>query len=242
MGRTHATSGAVAFLVLVPAAGAAGFDVSGLAVATGAVAAAGAAMLPDLDHPQASVSQALGPLTRLMARGVSVVSGGHRCGTHSLLGVAVVAGVGVVVYRAGGIWLGLWLAFLAAITLAALRVRLSRVTVVHTVACLIVGAALASLSVWGAVPLRLVPWAVAVGAAVHVAGDCLTREGCPLLWPVSSRRVAVLQLRTEGPVERWVIGPGLAVVAVVSIWQLADWDATAALLRRGVGELAAKIN
>src|SRR6266511_2678865 len=32
-----------------------------------------------------------------------------------------------------------------------------------------------------------VPYAVAVGCVIHVAGDCLTRNGCPLLWPADRK-------------------------------------------------------
>jgi len=63
MGRTHATSGAVAFLAVLPLLHQAGLPLTPLAVPVAAIAAAGAATLPDLDHPQATVSQSLGPAT-----------------------------------------------------------------------------------------------------------------------------------------------------------------------------------
>ena len=90
MGRTHATSGAVAFLALAPA-----LDTYGIVPATpvtivaGTLAAAGAALLPDLDHEHATVAQSLGFVTRSLTKIVSKISGGHRNGTHSLLGAVL---------------------------------------------------------------------------------------------------------------------------------------------------------
>jgi len=59
-------------------------------VATAALGAA-AALLPDLDIESSMVSNSLGPVTRLVSRGVAAVSGGHREGTHSLLALVLVA-------------------------------------------------------------------------------------------------------------------------------------------------------
>lgn len=58
-------------------------------------------------------------------------------------------------------------------------------------------------------------WAVLVGTTAHVLGDLLTREGCPLLWPVSRSRHRLMTLTTHGLAERLLIGPALALVAVL---------------------------
>lgn len=224
IGRTHATSGAVAFLALVPPLRAAGVDLGGVGVAVGAVAAAGSAMLPDLDHKQASAARSLGPATGLVSRLLELVSGGHRQGTHSLIGVAVAVGISVGVSMIGGIAVGLELAFLAALALAAIRVKFTHVTVLHTVLCLAAGVVLAGLSIFQQIPVDVLPWAVGIGAAAHVAGDCLTKEGCPLLWPIRWR-VSVLPLTTQGTIERLVVGPVLGCVAIVLVWQLSDPNA-----------------
>lgn len=89
MGRTHAASGAAAFLALTPVLSWAGVDATTPTITVGMVAAAGAAMLPDLDHPQATISRALGPITRILSAATEAVSGGHRQATHSVLGVLV---------------------------------------------------------------------------------------------------------------------------------------------------------
>lgn len=235
MGRTHATSGAVAFLLLVPPLRWAGLDFEGVGVAVGALAAAGAAMLPDLDHPQATIAQALGPMTGLLARATAWLSGGHRHGTHSVLGVLAATTLSVVMMLIGGVAVGLESAFLAALALAAMQVKFSRVTLVHTALCLAAGVVVTSLSVWQQIPDPVLPLAVGIGGAAHIAGDCLTEEGCPLLWPMPWR-VSLLHLKTEGLVERFVVGPLLGLSAAILIWKLSDQSALEPFkdaLRRG---------
>ena len=84
------------------------------------------------------------------------------------------------------------------------------------------------------------PAAVAVGVLAHIAGDMLTKEGCPLLYPFWKKRFHVLSLTTEGPVERLFVGPALGAAAIgLAAWQagladvikLIDWDWVASLLR-----------
>lgn len=88
MGRSHALTGAFTAGLAIAAVG----HLAHLTPAEtvfGTVACAGAAVLPDIDHPDAGVSRTFGPLTRAFAKFVAWVSGGHRNGTHSLLGCAV---------------------------------------------------------------------------------------------------------------------------------------------------------
>src|SRR5664279_2070383 len=84
MGRSHAATGAAAVLLVAP------HQPWPVLVATAALGAA-AALLPDLDIESSTVSNSLGPITRLLSRGVALVSGGHRGGTHSLAALAFVA-------------------------------------------------------------------------------------------------------------------------------------------------------
>src|SRR5262249_47428211 len=80
MGHTHAIPGAVLWLAaggmvdrFAPALAAHG----AAETAAAALVCAGAAMLPDLDHPNSTVAHALGPVTHLLARGLARISGGH---------------------------------------------------------------------------------------------------------------------------------------------------------------------
>ena len=49
---------------------------------------AGAALLPDADHRRATIAHSLPPVSNAICAGIGEVSGGHRNGTHSLLGIA----------------------------------------------------------------------------------------------------------------------------------------------------------
>ncbi|HEX7463066.1 MAG TPA: metal-dependent hydrolase, partial [Dermatophilaceae bacterium] len=83
--RSHALTGAPAFLAFGAKAGL-------VSTAVGAAVCAGAALLPDIDHPQSTMGTILGPVSETVARGVAVVSGGHRGATHSAVGVAAAWG------------------------------------------------------------------------------------------------------------------------------------------------------
>jgi membrane-bound metal-dependent hydrolase YbcI (DUF457 family) len=88
MGRTHALSG----LVTGVAIGQFGWHLDPAHLAVGAAVTAGAAVLPDIDHPDASCADSFGFVTKGFAWLIGRVSGGHRHGTHSLVGVAAFTG------------------------------------------------------------------------------------------------------------------------------------------------------
>lgn len=243
MGRTHATSGVVLALASVPLLNStiipfvaahtplAIQPVTGWGVPVMAVAAAGGAMLPDFDHRHATIAQSLGPATKLVAVGIETVSGGHRNGTHSLLGVAAFTTAAWALAHLGGWPLGIWLGFLFAVALKAVDIPVARSTWVHTLTCLAGGVGLVWLSGYVTLPLLATVVGVAVGSVAHLLGDMLTKEGCPLLWPVNKTRFHVLSLTTDHFGERVIIGPLLGVVAVAQVaylsgmwpWLVTGW-------------------
>lgn len=92
MGRAHALSGVALCLALIAAALAtAAYNVPAAMALFLAAVCGGAAVLPDIDHPDATVSQVFGPATWVLSKVVNGVSGGHRNGTHSALGCALLA-------------------------------------------------------------------------------------------------------------------------------------------------------
>lgn len=227
MGRTHALSGAVAALAALPAVNSAA-DVVGaapvhgpVAVAVLTVAAAGGAMLPDFDHHHATIAQSVGPITKVVAGAVGAISGGHRNGTHSFVGIAAFTALTWALGTSGGIVYGLWMAFLFAVAAAALRLDMVRATIVHTLLCLAVGAGLVAATATTFVPVAAATAGVAIGSAAHIAGDMLTRQGCPLLWPVVKTRFRVLALTTGGKWETQWLFAALAVTFVVLAGRLA---------------------
>lgn len=173
----------------------------------GALVCAGAALVPDLDHPGATAARTFGGTSEAVARAVASASrgihrttrtkwdredsDGHRTVTHTLV-FALVAG-------------------LTAWALA----RVHPVLTVFPLACFAVRALMPNLlsqrDGWADVAFRSVPLVVLLGAAltwvsldhlvrpygalwlgamtglgcfVHCLGDSLTRAGCPWLWPV----------------------------------------------------------
>ncbi|GAA3193562.1 metal-dependent hydrolase [Actinocorallia longicatena] len=86
MGRTHALSGLALFT-----AGTYPLHLPADQIAIGAVVCAGAAVLPDIDHHGSNIARTFGPITRGFAWTIGKMSGGHRNGTHSALGVGLVA-------------------------------------------------------------------------------------------------------------------------------------------------------
>ncbi|WP_350349873.1 metal-dependent hydrolase [Agromyces sp. G08B096] len=200
MGTSHAISGAAAWIAITGAvpilsSGAAPLDPVG--VLAGAVVCAGAALLPDADHHRATVAQAVPVLGRVATGLIGTLSGGHRHGAHSPIGVAVatllawllslvivpVGGIGDIAVGAA--------AGTAALTCFAVKAR----DLVRTwPAAWLAGGALA-LVIVVVVPEQLAwfPGAVAVGYVAHLAGDVLTTGGLPgLWWPWVPRPPAIL--------------------------------------------------
>ena len=180
--------------------------------------AAGAGVLPDTDEPHSTIARSFGFLTRSAARVTEHLSGGHRHGTHSLLGTGLfTAGAFAAAHYAGTLTgqvaLGVFLSLLLASALRAIR------SGGHFADAIAVAGAVAAVH-WR-YGLTLIPLAVVTGTVAHIAGDCLTHGGCPLFWPLSMREFHLLPrpLRfTTGKIaEHWVVSPlllaGLAYLA-----------------------------
>lgn len=208
MGSTHSRSGTTAFAALTAGAPLVGIHPHWPAMAAGTLACAGAALLPDIDHPEASIAWTFGPASKAVAKFVHRISGGHRHATHSL---------GFVALMYAATWLGItigggWFALPLLLVLFAFGIR-----AMHLTPGLSVFTALA-LTVFFWLPLHgdygWMPVAVGVGTLTHLLGDCLTKEGCPLLWPYRRHYMIPVIRRTGNRVEQWLFGPAFAVGTV----------------------------
>ncbi|MGH3265680.1 MAG: metal-dependent hydrolase [Trebonia sp.] len=236
LGRDHALSGAVVFAAFAPT-----LHVTASHLVAGVVLTAGAGVLPDIDHPDSTISRSFGFLTEWFAWVVDRVSGGHRHGTHSLVGIAVfTAGA----YGAGTFQLSgprasapdhlvlswhivpavLILALLYSAALRALKIgghHGDLIGVGGAVITCITGADLFLVSA-GPWHVPFLAAATALGCAAHIAGDELTHGGCPLLWPVSMHEFHLLprplQITTAKLCETWVVFPLLVVGLAVAVW------------------------
>lgn len=191
MGRTHALSGTLAF---GGATLAYHYDVPDMVF--GIVFATGAALYPDLDHKNATMTKSCGPLSWVICRVFGWIFGGHRHGTHSIFFAALVTGAAHVAltYRhtiAGGIVLSVMMALALASLVRLFRIKGWLDDLAAIVACPVI--------VFGtSLDLSIVPMALGFGCLVHTVGDCLTDHGCPVFWPVSSRKVTLNLFSTGG--------------------------------------------
>src|SRR5690625_894647 len=217
MARTHALSGSATWLAAVPVVeGAAGSPLGAPEIVAGAVVTAGAALLPDLDHPKATIARALGPVSYLLSRAVSAAAGGHRQATHSLLAVVAVGAVMWGVVEAGvapaagsviaGLCVGLAVRSIGPLQMSRggwLDVTLISWTVVLT-----------AVGVWAVDTMAWLPLAVTGGFALHLVGEFLTPGGIPLFWPHRRRYAAAALGTTNGFVEHLVT----AALTLATIW------------------------
>lgn len=156
---------------------------------------------------------------------VGTIAGGHRRGTHSVLGLIVVL---VAVWVASWSELGTKavLAVCIGLGLAAVAVVLpggqpQDFWPVNFGVSVVGGHVLVDHGV------TLPGWlafAMAGGAFVHILGDMITVQGCPLGWPTGTHRVSVLPLRANGFVCRCVITPICGVWCFVILANLAGYD------------------
>jgi membrane-bound metal-dependent hydrolase YbcI (DUF457 family) len=201
-----------------------------------ATAAAGFALVPDLDHPGASASRFLGPVTGLVSRLLRLCSralyaltkgprdedctGTHRHLSHTVLFAMALGWLAAGVSTVGGGWtVGGIIAF--GLLLGA--------DVLGDWLLVVAGAAAAATALRGALDDALTAstgWvgvAVTLGCVVHCLGDALTRSGCPFLWPIpiagetwyEIRPPRWLRFRTGGRVEQLLVFPVFALAAIL---------------------------
>lgn len=211
---------------------------------------AGAALLPDLDSPSATVSRSFGPVTQVLSRATGNISrgfvnltrgpkdrhcrNGHRTLTHTLWS-ALAAGAGATaligVYGRPAV-IGLLFFFLG-LAIRGLLPEWSKKT-----DWLLVTAASGALAyaVWTRVPEDsfgvVLGSAVTVGCLTHMLGDMATKSGIPAfapLIPLRGRRwwnlklPDLLSIRADGPADKFLLF-AFSVAVVVQIGLVASGD------------------
>lgn len=239
MGHTHALTGAIAWLALAPPLAAlpllnessrfidTGIMANALSPAeliAGAIICAGAAMLPDLDHPSATIAQTFGPVTWLLSKVVSWLAGGHRGATHSLA-FAVATGFGAhwlaTTYPIGR---DIMVVLLIGLSLRAIGVGIPRKKFASAMVNIGMTAGLYAVFLSMDVGYAWLGLVVGIGSFVHVVGDCMTERGCPVLWPLSAKFVLPwkIGIKTGRKFEQKILAPALSVVvAGLLFWRLA---------------------
>ncbi|GAA0912465.1 hypothetical protein GCM10009560_03210 [Nonomuraea longicatena] len=189
----------------------------------GAIVCAGAAMLPDLDHPSATIAQTFGPVTWGLSKAVNWLAGGHRGMTHSLA-FALAAGIGVhLLADAYPIARDIVVVLLVGLALRAIGIGIpgkklgsAMVNIGLTAGLFVVFQSMGVGYAW----LGL---AVGVGSFVHVLGDCMTEKGCPVLWPLRARFLLPwkMGIKTGQKFEQKILAPVLSVAIIgLLFWRL----------------------
>lgn len=222
MGHTHALSGAAAWLALAPpVAVAVGHPLSAASILGGTLACAGAALSPDVDHANGTISHFFGPLSHWFCRLVSWASGGHRGKTHSVGFCAGLAGgVWALQHYAGHRALLAVMVVLVGLAMRALAIAPPRAG--HWAGLSIL--AQAGLVVWLIddhihSPWMWLPPAIGLGALVHLLGDLPGFDDFPLLWPLSGWKICWRLFHAGKTFEQWVLAPLLLTVTI----GLAGW-------------------
>jgi membrane-bound metal-dependent hydrolase YbcI (DUF457 family) len=211
-GPTHAVMGLAAWGAVSLLAITHGVPMDSHTWLAGAALTSGAALLPDLDHPPATVSRSFGPLTKVISRGVDLASvgiynmtrlkgdphrnGGHRTFTHT----AVFAGLAGILITSLVSLNNTWLTAALLFFFSGLGVR-------------------GLLHEWN----HAADTFVIAGCLAHCIGDAVTEDGCPFLWPIPLGRhlwypiglPKPMRYRTGGKVEMLFVGP---LCTVLSIW------------------------
>ncbi|HEX8627332.1 MAG TPA: metal-dependent hydrolase [Catenuloplanes sp.] len=251
MGPSHALSGAAVWLAGSWAVDHfAGYGQSPLAVAVGTAVCAGGALFPDLDlsgkvtrnRGGATVARTFGVFSLFLAEVIEKLSlivyhatktrrdpdreNGHRTFTHTIP-FTVLVGWGTTALCAGfGRWAVVGILFvMIGLALRGLfddwAQRVGWVTVTLLSAA---GAWFAYLGLPGDRGYPVLGLAVGVGCFVHLLGDMITKNGVPILWPITThgrrwRMIGVpnrMAIRAGGRVEVLVLRGAFSVISVLA--------------------------
>ncbi|GAB3205456.1 metal-dependent hydrolase [Marinactinospora thermotolerans] len=229
MGHSHALSGVVGWMAIVPLVQGTEilgvrFDLGPGEIIAGSFVCAGAALLPDLDHKSATITQTYGVVTKTLGALLNWLFGGHRNGTHSFL-FALIMGV---LTQALALWsdmaVQVFVFLLTGIALNGLGFGMDKNRTAAEVINAMGTAGIVLALYTSGVDYSWMGLAVAFGCLLHFAGDMATEMGVPLLWPASKYRFGKnMGFKTDGPIERKVITPLLTIAIVLYSIYLFPW-------------------
>lgn len=203
-------------------------DVPGFGVVLGALICAGAALLPDADHHSATIAHSLPPVSNILCRVLGKLSGGHRHGTHSLLGIlfftAIAVGASFAqtnVERWGVVNVGAGIMSIILITFACKSLKI----IPDDMRKSPWGVGLVFGSLVAITDFHEPHWfayCVTLGVVVHLLGDMMTTGGCNLLWPGTWKPPAVVQ-KTPVLNQIWMKNGYLAVPVLGNAGSWREW-------------------
>ncbi|GAA3734933.1 membrane-bound metal-dependent hydrolase YbcI (DUF457 family) [Spinactinospora alkalitolerans] len=229
MGHSHALSGVVGWMAIVPLVQGTEFwgvrfDLGPGEIIAGSLVCAGAALIPDLDHKSSTITQTYGFVTRALSALLNWMFGGHRNGTHSLLFALLMGALTQVLALWSPLAVQIFVFLLIGIAMNGLGFGMDKN---RTAAEIInaLGTAGITLALYtSGTDYSWIGLAVAFGCLLHFAGDMATEMGVPLLWPVSKYRVGQnIGFKTDGKIERNVVTPMLTIAIILLSVYLFPW-------------------
>lgn len=196
-----------------------------LQLALSVLLVSGFALVPDLDHPNSTLTKRLGVFGSILYPFIRLLSGGHRKGMHSWVLVLLVAAFFTALTASTNLaQVAEWVTALMIWFLGLVVFRFiipgswgqSANLAVVVVGGLIVAAFVMSDDILSG---YWVPVAAASGTLLHDVGDMLTKGKVRFFWPFSDAAIqSPLAFRTGSAVETWVVGPVCTVATLVLVW------------------------
>ena len=231
MGKSHAATG----LAVGAGIGVAVFGLGSADWLIPSLAVCGAAVLPDIDEPDSSVSREFGIVSRGFSEVVNKISGGHRKLTHSLLGLGIVVAL-LVPVSFGRVACAVLFGLLAA---TAWRLMAPRWLPFRKMLFIFTGAA-AGEALYRYHPISDYWFVlfVGVGWLVHMGGDYLTRGGIPLLYPRGGKSSFPIFGATGSTIETaFATALSIAVVVAIGFWGAHHYPAGTLQLHGGTSSV-----
>lgn len=218
LGYSHATSGALGWLVVSPTvASLLGKPFGAKELAVGAVACAGAALLPDIDHPQATIAYTFGPISHIVSKWVHTLAGGHRQATHSLGFAVIMGGICQALTLGGNKASIITMFFLASFAFRGLGLVLPFMpNAMKNLTVILQAAGMTYLMTkWMPGTWWWLGLAVAMGCIIHLIGDTLTPEGVPWFYPNRWRASLPIISHTGNIMEKAILSP---IMSALVLW------------------------
>ena len=232
MGGHHAASGAAAWIAVTstaPIAFGCYPGVSDIGVMTGTLVCAGAALLPDADHHNGTIANSLPPVSEGLTKLVGHISGGHRNGTHSILGVAAFTalawGAGMLSLETkqfGSVLIGPGIMCVLLVAFAMDALKLTRRGLIWP---WVAAVSLATMiAIFAPEEWWWMPFSVGLGCVVHLLGDFLTTMGIPLFWPMPTKPPRWIRRAKWLPFDNmWTSGGHFALPILGDAGSIREW-------------------
>ncbi|MDA8368558.1 MAG: metal-dependent hydrolase [Nocardiopsaceae bacterium] len=229
MGHSHALSGVVGWMAIVPLVQGTEFlgirfDLGPGEIIAGALVCAGAALIPDLDHKSSTITQTYGVVTQVLSSLFNWLFGGHRNGTHSLLFALLMGGAAQALALWSDLAVQIFVFLLIGIAFNGLGFGMEKNRVAAEIINAMATAGITLALYSAGTDYSWMGLAVAFGCLLHFIGDMATQMGVPLLWPVSKYRFGQnIGFTTDGKVERNVVTPVLTIAIILYSFYLFPW-------------------